>query len=67
MKYHIQLPLFYHIAQVRECGEIPSEQLEWLNVQEGRTFWHFPSGKCDEDQEPTKVELIALILSFAAI
>jgi hypothetical protein len=67
MKDRVRLPLFSHITRVPECGELHSEWLERLDVQEGYTFWYFPSGKCDEDQEPSKVELIALILSFATV
>jgi hypothetical protein len=61
----IRLPLFSHIARVPERGELRSKWLEWLNVWEGRTFWHLPRNKHDEDQEPAKVELVALILCFA--
>ena len=67
MKYCVQLPLFSHIVQIPEHGELCSEWLEWLDVREGHTFHYLSSSKHDEDQEPTKVELIALILSFTAI
>jgi hypothetical protein len=67
MKDCVRLPLFSHITRVLEHGELCNERLEWLNVQEGRTFHHLPSGKCVEDQEPAKVELIALILSFGLV
>jgi hypothetical protein len=67
MKYRVRLPLFSHIARVPKHGECLSEQIKQRNFWEGRTFQHFPSGKCDEDQDLAKVELIALIPSFAAI
>jgi hypothetical protein len=67
VEYCVRLPLFSHIARVLECGELCSERFEWFNVREGRTFRHLPSSKRYEDQELAKVELIALILSFAAI
>jgi hypothetical protein len=67
MEYYVRLPMFSHIVRVLERGEIHSEWFEWLNVREGCTFRHLPSSKCYEDHEPTKVELIALILSFVAI
>jgi hypothetical protein len=67
MKDRIRLPLFSHISRVPDHGELRSEWLKQIDVQEGHTFRHFPRGKCDEDQEPAKVELIALIPSFAGV
>jgi hypothetical protein len=67
MKDRIRLPLFSHIARVPKHSELRSERLERLNVWEGHTFQHLPSGKCDEDHELAKVELIYLILSFAVV
>ena len=67
MEYHVQLPLFSHIALIPVRSEIRSEQLEWLNVREGRTLRLLPSCKRDEDQEPAKVKLIALILCFTTV
>jgi hypothetical protein len=61
------MTLLFHISRLAEHGELCNKWLERLNVWEGHTFWHLPSGKRDEDHEPAKVELIALILSFATI
>jgi hypothetical protein len=38
MKYYVRLPLFSHIAQVPEHGELHIKRLKRLNVQEVRTF-----------------------------
>jgi hypothetical protein len=67
VKNNVRLPLFAHISRVPEHGELHIKQLEWLDVQEGRTFWHFPSNKRNEDQEPTKMKFISFILCFVAI
>jgi hypothetical protein len=67
VKNSVRLPLFSHITQVPERGELCIKWLEWINVWEGRIFWHFPSKKRDEDQEPSKTKFIALILCFAAV
>jgi hypothetical protein len=67
VKNNIRLPLFVHITLVPECGELCSKWLKRFNIQEGRTFWHLPGNKGDEDQELAKVKLVALILFFTTI
>jgi hypothetical protein len=42
-------------------------QLKWLDVQEGHTFRHLPEKKVDKDQDPSEMELIAMILGFAVL
>jgi hypothetical protein len=67
VKNNIRLPLFSHITRVLEHGELHKKHFEWLDVQEGFNFWHFPRNKHNEDKELAKMEFIALILCFVAI
>jgi hypothetical protein len=58
------LTCHWYSTQVREpCGQ----RFRWLNFQEGYSFRHFPSDKCDQYQYPTKMKLISLILRFTAV
>jgi hypothetical protein len=67
VKDNVQLPLFSHVTRVPESSELCNERLEWFNVREGHTFQNLTRKKCDGDQEPTKVELVALILHFTTV
>jgi hypothetical protein len=67
MKNSVRLPLFVHITQLIECGELRSKRLKGFNIQEGRTFRHLPGNKVNEDQEPAKVKLVSLILCFTTV
>jgi hypothetical protein len=67
MKNNIQLPLFSHITRIPQRSELREKWLERFNIREGCTFRHHPGNKGDKDQEPAKVEIVALILLFAAV
>jgi hypothetical protein len=67
MKNNVQEPLFIHITRVLQCGELHGKRIERINIREGHTFQNIPGNKGDEDQEPAKVKLIALILCFVAV
>jgi hypothetical protein len=58
--------MFFHITLVPKGSELCGEQLEWFNIWEGHIFRHLPGNKGDEDQKPTKVKPVALILCFLA-
>jgi hypothetical protein len=67
LKNKILLPLFVHITGVLECGELGRKRLEQFNIHKVHTFQHLPGNKGDEDQEPAKVKLVALILCFMTV
>jgi hypothetical protein len=67
VEHHIGLPLFFHVAQIPESSELCGQWFGWLNFKEGRSFQHLPSNECNENQQPTKMKLVALVLCFATI
>jgi hypothetical protein len=67
MKNNFQLPLFVHITRIPKGSELRGKRLKWFDIWEGHTFQHFLGNKGNEDQEPSKVKLIALILCFMVV
>ena len=63
----IALPLLGHVVGVTQGGKPRDQQLRWFDLWKGGSFRHFPSDKCDQNDQPTEVEFVSLILSFVVV
>jgi hypothetical protein len=67
VKNNIRLPLFVHITRLPKCGELHRKCLEWVNICKCHAFQHILGNKGNEDQEPAKLKLVALIMCLAIV
>jgi hypothetical protein len=67
MEHNIGLPLLQHIVGVPQGRKPSGQRLRWIYLRKGVSFRHFPSDKCDQNDQPAEVEFVSQILSFATV
>jgi hypothetical protein len=67
VEHRIGLPLFFHVARILERSELRGQWFGRLNFREGLSFQHLSSNEGNENHQPTKMKLVALVLCFVTI
>jgi hypothetical protein len=63
----IGFPLLVHITRVPQGTELRSQRFKWIDVWEGRTFWHLPCNESYQYEKPAEVEIMSLVLHSSTI
>jgi hypothetical protein len=67
VEHCIELPFLRHVARIPEGSEPPGQWFRCLDFREVFSLRHLPSDEGNENQQPTEVKLVALVLRFMTI
>jgi hypothetical protein len=67
MEHGIDLPLLCHVIGIPQGGKTSGQWFQRFDLWESGSFRHFPSDKCNQNDQPAIMEVVPQVLGLTTI